>query len=122
MQPLLAKCHATPPTDIELSALAALLHSFYTGIENIFKRVAVDLDGHPVRGDKWHQDLLQRMTQPGPTRPALLPPDLCTTLQDYLAFRHVFRNAYSFDLPWDKMAALVLDLAPTLDRVRGGAG
>ena len=48
---LLAKCRDTAPTEIELSALAATLHSFYTGVENIFKRVAVELDGEPVRGD-----------------------------------------------------------------------
>jgi len=45
MRPLLATCRETTPTDIELSALAAVLHSFYTGVENIFKRVAVELDG-----------------------------------------------------------------------------
>ena len=37
---LLIKCRDTAPTEIELSALAATLHSFYTGVENIFKRVA----------------------------------------------------------------------------------
>jgi hypothetical protein len=35
MHGLLAKCRTTAPTEIELSALAALLHSFYTGVENI---------------------------------------------------------------------------------------
>jgi hypothetical protein len=40
MHGLLARCRTTAPTEIELSALAALLHSFYTGVENIFKRVA----------------------------------------------------------------------------------
>jgi hypothetical protein len=55
MHGLLAKCRTTAPTEIELSALAALLHSFYTGVENIFKRVAVELDGEPVRGDSWHR-------------------------------------------------------------------
>ena len=39
IQRLLTKCRDTPPTEIELSALAATLHSFYTGVENIFKRV-----------------------------------------------------------------------------------
>jgi hypothetical protein len=29
----------------------ATLHSFYAGVENIFKRAAVDLDSQPVRGD-----------------------------------------------------------------------
>jgi hypothetical protein len=41
-----------------------LLHSFYTGVENIFKRVAVELDGEPVRGDSWHRELLLRMKSP----------------------------------------------------------
>ena len=40
IQRLLTQCRDTPPTEIELSALAATLHSFYTGVENIFKRVA----------------------------------------------------------------------------------
>ena len=42
-RPLLTKCASETPSNIELSALAAMLHSFYTGIENIFKRVAVAL-------------------------------------------------------------------------------
>jgi len=45
---LLARCLTTASTEIELSALAALLHSFYTGVENIFKRVAVELDSASV--------------------------------------------------------------------------
>jgi len=34
---LLEKCAASAPDGIELSALAAMLHSFYNGMENIFK-------------------------------------------------------------------------------------
>ena len=33
------------PDFVELSALATMLHSFYTGVENIFKRVALEIDG-----------------------------------------------------------------------------
>lgn len=40
---LLVNCASHIPNDIELSALAALLHSFYTGVENIFKRVRLSL-------------------------------------------------------------------------------
>jgi hypothetical protein len=86
---LLAKCRTTAPTEIELSALAALLHSFYTGVENIFKRVAVELDGEPVRGDSWHRELLLRMKSPTAHRPALLSEELHDTLNEYLRFRHV---------------------------------
>ena len=110
MQPLLTKCRGAVPTEIELSALAAALHSFYTGVENIFKRVALELDGQPVQGEAWHRDLLQRMKEAGANRPALLSAGLHDTLLDYLRFRHVFRNAYSFDLDWQKLSPLVLRL------------
>ena len=116
IQQLLTKCRDTAPTEIELSALAATLHSFYTGVENIFKRVAVELDGEPVRGDAWHRELLLRMKTPTASHPALLSEELHDTLHEYLRFRHVFRNAYSFDLDWRKMSPLVLRLDETFQR------
>jgi hypothetical protein len=57
------------------------------------------------------------MTQPQPARPALLPDDLHNTLVEYLRFRHVFRSAYAFDLQWDKMSGLVLNVESTLQRL-----
>ena len=117
MRPVLAECPAEVLTEVELSALAAMLHSFYTGLENIFKRVALELDAQPVRGEAWHRDLLRRMTVPTPERPAWLSAELHETLLDYLRFRHVFRNAYSFDLHWEKMASLVLNAESTLTRL-----
>jgi hypothetical protein len=110
---LFTQCRTVAPTEIELSALAATLHSFYTGVENIFKRVAVELDGEPVRGEAWHRELLLRMKTPTAHRPALLTAELHDTLNEYLRFRHVFRNAYSFDLDWQKMSPLVLRLEET---------
>ena len=117
LQQLLAKCRDTAPTEIEVSALAATLHSFYTGVENIFKRVAVELDGEPVRGDAWHRELLHRMKTATARRPALLSEELHDTLNEYLRFRHVFRNAYSFDLDWRKMSPLVLRLEETFQKL-----
>jgi ribonuclease HepT-like protein len=80
IQPLLTQCSDRAPTEIELSALAATLHSFYTGAENIFKRVALELDGEPVCGDAWHRELLRRMKMPTAHRPALLSEELHGTL------------------------------------------
>lgn len=117
MQPVLAKCRETTPSEIELSALAAMLHSFYTGIENIFKRVTIALDDEVLRGEAWHRELLQRMTRPGSNRPRLLTTELHDALLDYLRFRHVFRSAYSFDLDWQKMAPLVLRVEQTLSEL-----
>ena len=114
---LLAICAHQPPNEIELSALAALLHSFYTGVENIFKRVAVELDGEAPRGEAWHRQLLDSMAISTKVRGALISESLRDTLSEYLAFRHVFRQAYSFDLRWEKMSALVINCEATFRRL-----
>lgn len=116
---LVIKCRSTEPTEIELTALAASLHSFYTGVESIFKRVVVELDGEPVRGESWHRELLSRMKSPTAHRPALLSAELHDTFNEYLRFRHVFRNAYSFDLDWQKMSPLILRLEETFRNLEG---
>jgi hypothetical protein len=51
-------------------------------------------------------------------RPALLTAELHDSLNEYLRFRHVFRNAYSSDLDWQKMSPLVLRLEETFQRKR----
>jgi hypothetical protein len=117
IQTLLSKCRKSAPNEIELSALAATLHSFYTGVENIFKRVSVELDGETLRGDNWHRELLLRMKAPTLRRPALMPEALHDELLEYLRFRHVFRTAYSFDLDWRKMSHLVLKLEETFKQL-----
>lgn len=117
IQPLLAKCRDTIPNEIELSALAATLHSFYTGVENIFKRVDVELDDRRVSGETWHRDLLLRMKARTTDHPALLSNALHDLLLEYLRFRHVFRSAYSFDLDWRKMSPLVLKVEETFHQL-----
>ena len=59
------------------------------------------------------------MSKPGRGRPPVISPELKTSLGGYLQFRHVFRQAYSFDLQWGKMAALVLECEHTLAEIRG---
>lgn len=39
-RPLLEKAQESEPNYVEMSALTAMLHSFYTRVENIFKRIA----------------------------------------------------------------------------------
>jgi hypothetical protein len=96
------------PNFVELSALASLLHSFYTGVENIFKRIALEIDGYFPSGDASHRDLLTLMAERTANRPPVISQELQIRLGAYLSFRHVFRHAYSFQLDWDKMRNLVL--------------
>ena len=121
-RPLLDKCAHETPSNIELSALAAMLHSFYTGIENIFKRVAVELDGALPRGEFWHRELLKAMTRPRQEYGLVISASLRDRLREYLEFRHVFRQAYTFQLQWEKMASLVLDCAEVFRSLQAELG
>ncbi len=111
---LVSKCSSEPPTDVERSALAFLLHSFYSGLENIFKRIAIEIDGSLPVGDAWHRQLLDQMAKATDRRSAVISEALNETLNEYLAFRHVVRQSYSFTLQWEKMAALVLNCEATM--------
>ena len=111
------KTASTAPSDMELYALAGLLHSFYNGIENIFKRVAEEVDGQLPRGPAWHRQLLDTMSQPGKSRPAVISASIVERLDAYLDFRHFFRHSYVFHLRWDMMKALVLNCEETLGQL-----
>jgi hypothetical protein len=57
------------------------------------------------------------MKRPTVRRPALLSEELHDTLNEYLRFRHVFRNAYFFDLDWQKMSPLALRMEETFQKL-----
>ncbi len=101
-QAVISKSSQQEPDFIELSALATMLHSFYTGLENIFKRIALEIDGHIPSGIASHSDLLIVMTQTTANRPLVISEALRTRLSAYLSFRHVFRHTYSFQLSGTK--------------------
>jgi hypothetical protein len=128
-RPLLERISRTPPSPVELCALATMLHCFYNGIENILKRAACELDQKVPEGPNWHSNLLDQMSQASGVRPALVSETLRNRLDEYLGFRHVFRHAYTFDLEWERMADLVLHAEQTLtqleaelDRFLAGSG
>ncbi|MCP4661586.1 MAG: hypothetical protein GY856_39805 [bacterium] len=116
-RPLLEKCRSEEPTVVELSALAATLHSFYAGAENLFRRIAIELDRQLPTGETWHQLLLEAMTTATERRPRVLDDELRDQLKKYLDFRHVFRNAYLFQLRWNKMAPLVRNLESVMEEL-----
>jgi len=105
---LLESLHFREPDHVEIMALASILHSFYMGFENIFKRIATEIDGGLIKTESWHIDLLESMVIPSIKRSAVLSCDTERKLRFYLSFRHVFRSHYSYDLNWSKMKSLVL--------------
>jgi len=47
------------PDFIELSAGAMVLHSFYSGIENILMLIYKHYDGQLPNSNKWHMEILE---------------------------------------------------------------
>jgi len=94
------------PDKIEKIALGALLHSFYNGIENIFRCVAGEFNEELPRGPHWHQQLLNSMACSTKKRKALVSEPLKNSLRENLAFRHTFRSIYAVEIEWSKMEPL----------------
>ena len=92
-------------SDLELAGVAALVHNFYNGIENILKQ-AVRLRKHKVpQGPNWHRDLLVLAVSS-----KIVSRKTCEALKPYLAFRHFFSHSYAFDLDQERIFPLVRDI------------
>ncbi len=83
--------------------LAQNVVNFYTGLENIFKRIAQDIDMHIPTDDGWHKDLLQQMVSSHGLRPPVISQKTFVCLKRILKFRHRFRNIYVFELNTQKV-------------------
>ncbi|MCK4514724.1 MAG: hypothetical protein KAU31_05660 [Spirochaetaceae bacterium] len=104
--PLLDKLFTTAPDEVEIRAMAASLHAFYTGIERIFVMVEKGTATSLPSSTRWHQELLEQMATPSANRPALIEPWLKDELADFLAFRHFFRHSYPMQLNWELLKPL----------------
>ena len=101
---------------ISRRATGSILHDFYNCCERIFKRIAVEINGCCEDTEKWHKALLFKMTIPiKDVRPAVVSEELAAELDEYLSFRHLFRNIYGFELKGQRMVYL----AGKFDRIAG---
>ncbi len=92
-------------------AAGSILHDFYTGVERIFRQIGVRIDQDLPREEDWHIQLLHRMAVPVEgIRPRVIDEKLEAKLEEYLRFRHLFRNIYGFELKWDRCQPLVENL------------
>lgn len=88
-------------------SIGSILHDFYNLAERIFKKVAMDINGGYEDSERWHKALLFKMTVPiKGVRPALISEELAADLDEYLSFRHLFRNIYGFELKGDRITYL----------------
>ena len=93
---------------LDLRSAGSILHDFYSGVERAFERLATELEGGVPSGADWHTSLLWRMSIPiDGIRPAVISADIANRLDDYLRFRHVFRNIYGRRLTWRRLQPLL---------------
>jgi len=98
-------------------SMGSILHDFYNCCERIFKKIAIDIDSGYKDTEKWHKALLFKMTIPiKGLRPLVISEELAAELDDYLSFRHVFRNIYGFELKGKRIDYLSKNFDKVADR------
>jgi len=112
--PLLEVCKQKAPDFIEMSAMSAVLHSFYNGIESIFLIIEKFKKHSVAKPAGWHKELLNKAAQ----ETNIISSESRDILVEYMQFRHFFRHAYNFQMNWQKMEHLALGIEDTWKRVK----
>ena len=84
------------------NTIATDIADIYRGIENIFLRVAREVDMHVPTGSRWHKNLLSQMVEQRPERPPVISEDTFFQLEDLLDFRHKVNNIYGRQIVYEK--------------------
>ncbi|MBN2548924.1 MAG: hypothetical protein JXB15_07190 [Anaerolineales bacterium] len=94
--------------DFFVDSAALNLHDFYSGLERIFQQIATNIDQHLPDSRDWHRELLEQMHLAISTlRPAVISESTLSSLDEFMRFRHVVRNVYTFTLDVKQIHRLV---------------
>jgi hypothetical protein len=111
---LFVKVRTEKPNKIEVPALASIVQSFYTGVENILKRIAKKENISIEDKSSWHKELLKGLSEKG-----IISSELWLDyLDEFRAIRHVFIHNYSHFYDWEEMKDVVLKTEMTWKRVK----
>lgn len=89
-------------SQLELAGVAALIHSFYNGVENVLKQLVITKGINIPQGPSWHIELIEIAVAN-----RFISSNTSDMLKEYLGFRHFFSHAYSFDVDADRIAPLM---------------
>ena len=101
------------------TTIAKNLVDCYRGIENIFRRIALDVDLRMPDGSRWHKELLTQMAESQAERQPVISQETFAILEELLGFRHVFNNIYGEELVYEqteKNAKQVAELFNSLSK------
>lgn len=105
--------------DLFLDSASLNLHDVYSGFERMFKQIAATVDGSVPTSAEWHRELLDQMELDLPkVRPPVLTRETIQRLDEYLRFRHVVRNVYTFSFDPERIGRLVNELEGVFEQVK----
>jgi thiamine kinase-like enzyme len=95
-----------------VDSAALRLQSLYTGVERCLLLIVRVFNGGTPEGSDgqhgcWQRWLLDRMATATDARPALLSSAVRSGLAELLAFRHVVRHLYAYELEADRVRLLL---------------
>jgi len=98
--------------------LAEILTNFYTCLETIFLRISQFFE-NSLRKDRWHQDLLEKMTLSIENlREAVISDSAAKHLAEFLRFRHFRRYYFTFEYDPDRLEMLRIKYETTFLMVK----
>jgi uncharacterized protein YutE (UPF0331/DUF86 family) len=100
-------------TPLERAGIAALLHNFYNGIENILKQILADKNIPLPNSSAWHKELLELAE-----KSSIIKCETRLKLGPYLAFRHYFIHGYSIDIKIERIVPLINDVTDVWARFK----
>jgi len=100
-------------SNLEISGMGALLHNFYSGIENILKQIFNEYHFVMPNDQSWHKTLLSEAV-----KNKIITDKVKYDLEKYLTFRHFFIHSYSFILKENSIKPLIKDVFAAYESVK----
>ena len=95
------------PTRASRIVVAQILENAYTAVETVLLRVSQSFE-NSLEGDRWHGDLLDKMTlERKGIRPRVISDQTHRLLVELMRFRHFKRYYLDLDYDWEKLKYLV---------------
>jgi hypothetical protein len=99
-------------------AAAGLIENYYTALETVLFRVSQNF-GNSLDAERWHSDLLHRMTLAVPdVRPAVITNETHEMLDELMRFRHFKRYYFQLRYDWHRLDHLLALVDRTEPRIR----